>query len=231
MIDVDILRRSVELIVTRHGSLRTVFSVTDDECVQASAADTTVGNSNRVNPNGDISDVSGTTGIPFTTHVVGTGQAMSGQVIHVDTNSHATATQPPSPGSAVRCYQHELNADQVGWFELCDLSEVEAAQDALLASDEAAPRKVESSTDDQVKSSRQDLVSDDDVIEAFRRGSLRNLDVSKGPCFRCRVGVVTSDRTLLSIEAHHAVADGATWGIVLGELSEMCVVLPCCMPF
>jgi hypothetical protein len=34
------------------------------------------------------------------------------------------------------------------------------------------------------------------------------------------VATVGSDRTLVSFEAHHAVADGATWGIVLGEVSE-----------
>jgi amino acid adenylation domain-containing protein len=59
----------------------------------------------------------------------------------------------------------------------------------------------------------------DSALALFRGGAMTNLDVRKGPCFRCRTMRVSATDILIAFESHHAVMDGASWGILLSELS------------
>jgi len=53
---------------------------------------------------------------------------------------------------------------------------------------------------------------------AFLESRPKGLDVTVGPCFRCRVSL-THDGGFVAFDAHHAVMDGTSWGIFLAEVA------------
>ncbi|MEV0533673.1 aminotransferase class III-fold pyridoxal phosphate-dependent enzyme [Kitasatospora sp. NPDC050463] len=60
-----------------------------------------------------------------------------------------------------------------------------------------------------------------DLDRFLRSCAERPLDVVDGPVFRAAVAQVEPERHLLVITAHHAVVDGWSFGVILGDLAEL----------
>jgi hypothetical protein len=199
VMDVEVLRASVELTVKRHGSLRTVFSVSEEERISRDDARGGDGGAigiGEIGGGADATDAGDSAG-----GVIGAGDGIrnngrSGEIESRPGGAEGATYKPsacgedeqlPSPGSAVRCYQHELNVTDVPWFELSHISE----DGTFLTPSELsqAERSSEANADPIADSNIvvSNVVGDDPALDSFRRGAMRNLDVQKGPCFRYAV--------------------------------------------